>query len=55
MYSYERNPKEALRILETVTQENKSPDYHLLKAEILDFMENSVEKKQHSHTWCRWR
>ena len=46
VYSYERNPKEALRILETVTQENKSPDYHLLKAEILDFMENSVEKKQ---------
>ena len=44
VYSYERNPAEALRILETVTKENKAPDYHLLKAEILDFMGNSVEK-----------
>jgi len=44
VYSYERNPEEALRILETVTAENKAPDYHLLKAEILDFMGNSVKK-----------
>ena len=45
VYSYERNPEEALRILETVTQENKAPDYHLLKAEILDFMGNSEGKE----------
>lgn len=38
VYSYERNPTEALRILETVTKENNAPDYHLLKADILDFM-----------------
>ena len=34
VYSYERNPAEALRILESVTKENASPDYFLLKAEI---------------------
>ncbi|TXD49390.1 tetratricopeptide repeat protein [Polaribacter sp. IC073] len=46
VYSYERNPTEALRILETVTKENKAPDYHLLKADILDFMGNSQEKER---------
>jgi tetratricopeptide (TPR) repeat protein len=40
VYSYERNPKEALRILETIIKENKAPDYHLLKADMLDFMGN---------------
>lgn len=45
VYSYERNPKEALRILETVTKENASPDYHLLKAEISAFMGDFAEKE----------
>lgn len=45
VYSYERNPKEALRILNTVIQENASPDYHLLKAEIADYMGNIEEKE----------
>jgi len=45
VYSYERNPEEALNILETVTKENAAPDYHLLKAEILDFMGNIAEKE----------
>lgn len=45
VYSYERNPEEALRILETVTKENAAPDYHLLKAEIADFM-GDVEEKE---------
>ena len=45
VYSYERNPKEALRILETVTQENTAPDYHLLKAKIADFMGDKKEKE----------
>jgi tetratricopeptide (TPR) repeat protein len=44
VYSYERNPKEALRILETVIKENNAPDYHLLKADIFDFMGNAKEK-----------
>lgn len=34
LYSYEDNPAEALRILDSVTKINKSPDYYLLKAEI---------------------
>ena len=45
VFSYERNPEEALRILNTVTKENDSPDYHLLKAEIADFMGNVAEKE----------
>ncbi|MGB0879009.1 MAG: tetratricopeptide repeat protein [Polaribacter sp.] len=44
VYSYERNPAEALRILNTVTKENASPETHLLKAEIADFMDNTDEK-----------
>ena len=45
VFSYERNPAEALRILETVTKENAAPDYHLLKAEIAEYMGNVVEKE----------
>ena len=45
VYSYERNPNEALRILETVVSENSAPDYHLLSAEIADFMGDSLEKE----------
>jgi tetratricopeptide (TPR) repeat protein len=46
VYSYERNPAEALRILEVVTKENTAPDYHLLKADILDFMGDAVGKRK---------
>lgn len=46
VYSYERNPKEALRILNTIIRENATPDYHLLKAEILEFMGNFAEKEK---------
>lgn len=45
VYSYERNPKEAYRILETLAKENTAPDYNLLKAEIADFMGNIAEKE----------
>lgn len=45
VYSYERNPKEALKILKTVTKENAAPDYHLLRAEIAGFMGDAVEKE----------
>jgi tetratricopeptide (TPR) repeat protein len=38
VYSHERNPAEALRILNTVTQSYKAPDYYLLKAEIASSM-----------------
>lgn len=44
VFSYERNPTEALRILDAVTKENESPDYHILKAEIAEFMGDTSEK-----------
>lgn len=37
-YSHEKNPVEALRILNSVTQTYQAPDYYLLKAEIADYM-----------------
>lgn len=33
-YAHDKNPTEALRIIEIIEKENKSPDYNLLKAEI---------------------
>lgn len=51
IYSYERNPKEALRILKTVTKENAAPDYHLLRAEIAEFMGNLLESEKHINTY----
>lgn len=40
VFSHEKNPREALRILDSVTQTFKAPDYYLLKAEIAEFMED---------------
>ena len=45
VYSYERNPQEALRILDSITKQHKSPDYYLLKAEIAEFMVDNAEKE----------
>ena len=45
VYSYERNPEEALRILDSITKQHKSPDYFLLKAEIAEFMQDTNEKE----------
>jgi hypothetical protein len=46
-YSYEKNPEEALRILNKVTETYHAPDYYLLKAEIADFMgDASLEEAQ---------
>jgi len=44
VYSFERNPDEALRILDAISTEHKSPDYYLLKAEIAEFQKD-IEKK----------
>jgi len=38
VYSYENNPDEALRILNSVTKSYKAPDYYLLKSEIAEYM-----------------
>ncbi|EAQ38057.3 hypothetical protein MED134_12841 [Dokdonia sp. MED134] len=37
-YSYENNPQEALRIIEAIEKDTKSPDYTLLKSEIYEYI-----------------
>lgn len=46
VYSYERNGIEALRILDSITQKNKSPEYYLLKAEIAAFIDDDMLRVQ---------
>lgn len=46
VYSHERNPKEALRILNSITKQHQVPEYFLLKAEIAEFMNDEALKKQ---------
>ncbi|RKR07935.1 hypothetical protein CLV91_2696 [Maribacter vaceletii] len=43
VFSHERNPKEALRILDSVTQDYKAPDYYILKSEIAEYLGNERE------------
>ncbi len=45
-YSYEKNPEEALRIMNAVIETHKSPDYYLLKAEIAEFQNDKKNKHQ---------
>lgn len=46
VYSHERNGKEALRILDSIIKGNKSPEYHLLKAEIASYTNNETLRIQ---------
>ena len=46
VYSHEKNPDEALRILNSISKENVSPDYYLLKAEIAEFKNNLTSKNK---------
>ncbi|MEB8329498.1 hypothetical protein OO009_09015 [Flavobacteriaceae bacterium KMM 6897] len=43
VFSYEKNPEEALRILDSVTKDYSAPDYYLLKSEIAAFQNNEIE------------
>lgn len=45
-YSYENNPDEALRILNTVTKTYHAPDYYLLKAKIYEFKGDIASKDE---------
>ncbi len=45
VYSHEKNGGEALRILDSVTNYNNSPDYYHFKAEIADYMGNLHSKE----------
>ena len=42
VFSYERDPQEALRILDSITRYNHSPDYLLLKSEIYKYMNDEL-------------
>ncbi|WP_298518196.1 tetratricopeptide repeat protein [uncultured Kordia sp.] len=46
VFSHEKNPTEALRILNTIMSQHKAPDYYLLKAEIAEFMGENAEKEK---------
>jgi len=46
VYSHEKNPEEALRILNSISKENTSPDYYLLKADIAVFKNNLTIKNE---------
>jgi tetratricopeptide (TPR) repeat protein len=43
VFSHEKNPEEALRILDSVTKNYSAPDYYLLKSEIAAFQKNELE------------
>ncbi|WP_209403264.1 lipopolysaccharide assembly protein LapB [Pseudozobellia sp. WGM2] len=43
VFSYEKRPLEAMRILDSVTQNYKAPDYYLLKAEIAEHMGDDLK------------
>jgi tetratricopeptide (TPR) repeat protein len=45
-YSYEKNPEEALRILDSINVNYNTPDYHLLRAEIAEFQDNDSQKQR---------
>ncbi len=45
-YSYDKNSEEALKIINKVLRTYRSPDYFLLKAEIVEFQNNKKEKKK---------
>jgi len=44
VYSHERNPQEAMRILQSISGTYKSPDMYLLQGEIAAFMKNKSDE-----------
>lgn len=52
VFSYERNPKEAYRILEHIALKYQSPDILLLMSEIAAFQEQSDLEKQHLESYA---
>ena len=43
VFSHEKEPREAMRILDSVTKHYKSPDYFLLKSEIAEYMGDDMK------------
>ncbi|WP_405382698.1 tetratricopeptide repeat protein [Maribacter sp. LLG6340-A2] len=53
LFSNDNNPKEALRILDSVTETYLAPDYFLLKAEIADYMGNDLIRTENLDTYFK--
>ncbi len=50
-YSHEKNPTEALRILQAIQKRHQSPDYFLLKAEIAEYQNDSIAQQKNIDTY----
>lgn len=44
VFSHDKNPKEALRILDSITENHMAPDYYLMKAEIADYLGDDLNR-----------
>ncbi|CDF79712.1 tetratricopeptide repeat family protein [Formosa agariphila KMM 3901] len=53
VYSHDKNPEEAMNILNRVTQQHNTPDYELLKAEIAEFMGDDSSKKKYLNKYLK--
>jgi len=51
VYSHEKNPNEALRILDHITEHYKSPDYYLLKSEIAEYKGDNEMKLYYTNLY----
>ncbi|PWI30454.1 cell surface protein [Flavobacteriaceae bacterium LYZ1037] len=53
VYSYEKNPDEALRILNSISENHQSPDYYLFKAEIAEYQNNFEAKDENLNAYFK--
>ncbi|WP_299781770.1 cell surface protein [uncultured Formosa sp.] len=53
VYSNDKNPEEAMRILNKVTESHKTPDYELFKAEIAEFMGDDFSKTKYLNSYLK--
>lgn len=53
VFSHEKDPVEALRILDSVTKNYHAPDYYLLKSEIAEYMGNEFESLSNLDAYFR--
>ncbi|HLV38136.1 cell surface protein [Xanthomarina sp.] len=53
VYSYEKNPEEALRILNSISANHQAPDYYLFKAEIAEYQNNMDESSENLNQYFK--
>ncbi|WP_242158258.1 tetratricopeptide repeat protein [Aestuariivivens sediminis] len=51
VYSHERNPQEALRILNAISKTHETPDIYLFKAEIAEYIGDNTAKKEYLNNY----